>query len=360
VNASAGEDGREMTTLALGNGLAGIDARAVGEWIAAEIGGVELPLRFRLISGGRSNLTYAAEDAAGRRLVVRRPPLGELLESAHDMRREHHIIAALGGGPVPVPVALGYCADPAVTGAPFYVMEHVDGEIVRDEAAAERLLSVEARVRASESLIDVLADLHLLDLDRSGLASLARHDGYVERQLKRWQRQWQAIHTRELPQIEAARRLLQERRPQQQRASIVHGDYRLDNVSLDAAGNVCAVLDWELCTIGDPLADLGMLLLSWIGPGESSEHMLSPTPTSVSGFLQREQLLARYARATGLDVSQVNFYVALSYWKLACIAEGIYVRASSGAMGETSAQEVSRTAMQVPWLAELALRELDA
>jgi aminoglycoside phosphotransferase (APT) family kinase protein len=342
------------------NGLAGIDARHVGEWIASQISGVELPLRFQLISGGRSNLTYGAEDAAGRRLVVRRPPLGELLESAHDMRREHQIIAALGDSPVPVPVALGYCADPVVTGAPFYVMEHVAGEIVRDEGAAERLLSGEARIHASESLIDVLADLHRLDLDRSGLASLARHDRYVERQLRRWQRQWQAVHTRELPQIEAARRLLEERQPEQQRASIVHGDYRLDNVSLDSAGNVCAVLDWELCTIGDPLADLGMLLLSWVGPGESSEHMLSPTPTSAPGFLGREQLLARYARRTQLDLSEVQFYVALSYWKLACIAEGIYVRASSGAMGATSAEEVGRTAKQVPLLAELALQELDA
>jgi aminoglycoside phosphotransferase (APT) family kinase protein len=348
------ETGPEAAT----GSLPGIDAHSTESWLSDHLEGLTSPLCFELVSGGRSNLTYAVRDTAGRSIVLRRPPLGELLESAHDMQREHRIITALGPTSVPVPVALGYCRDASVTGAPFYVMDYVVGNIVRDEDDAERLLSSDARGRTAESMVDVLSSLHMLDADAVGLGTLGRHEGYVERQLRRWRGQWEAVRTRDVPAIDEARELLEADRPEQQRASIVHGDYRIDNVALAPDGSIVAVLDWELCTIGDPLADLGVLLLNWLAPGEPSDHMLSGTPTRRPGFPDREFLLRRYAERTRLDVSDIAFYVALAYWKLACIAEGIYVRDSATANGEVSERAVARTAAQVPRLAELALQTL--
>jgi aminoglycoside phosphotransferase (APT) family kinase protein len=338
----------------------GIDATAVSAWLVEHVPDVLAPLDFELISGGRSNLTYLVRDATDRRIVLRRPPLGELLESAHDMGREHRIISALGSSSVPVPTALGCCEDRAVTGAPFYVMDYVDAMIVRDEHDAARLLGEPARGRLADSLIEVLASLHGLSPEAIGLGTLGRHDSYVERQLRRWQRQWEAVRSREIPAIEEARRLLEERRPEQQRVSIVHGDYRIDNVAVAGDGSVAAVLDWELCTLGDPLADVGLLLLNWVGPEEPSDHMLSGTPTKLAGFPDRASLLGDYARHSGADVSQIGFYVALAYWKLACIAEGIYVRYRSGAMGEVSERAIEDMAERVPKLAGLALETLAA
>jgi aminoglycoside phosphotransferase (APT) family kinase protein len=338
----------------------GIDAAAVSDWLHEHVPDLLAPLHFELISGGRSNLTYLVRDATDRRIVLRRPPMGELLESAHDMSREHRIISALGSSAVPVPTALGCCEDRAVTGAPFYVMDYVDAMIVRDEHDAARLLGERARGRLADSLIEVLASLHGLRPEAIGLGTLGRHDSYVERQLRRWQRQWEAVRSREIPAIEEARRLLEERRPEQQRVSIVHGDYRIDNVAVAGDGSVAAVLDWELCTLGDPLADVGLLLLNWVGPEEPSDHMLSGTPTKLAGFPDRASLLENYARHSGADVSQISFYVALAYWKLACIAEGIYVRYRSGAMGEVSEKAIEDMAERVPKLAGLALETLAA
>jgi aminoglycoside phosphotransferase (APT) family kinase protein len=338
----------------------GVDSEAVGAWLAEHVPSMTAPLEFELISGGRSNLTYVVRDASSRHAVLRRPPLGKLLESAHDMGREHRIIAALGPTPVPVPQTLGYCADESVTGAPFYVMDYVDAEIVRDEHDAAELLTEDARVELAGSMIDVLASLHALDPDEIGLGTLGRHDGYVERQLKRWRRQWEAVQTRQIPAIEEARQLLEASCPEQQRASLVHGDYRIDNVAVRRDGSVAAVLDWELCTIGDPLADLGVLLLNWVGPGEPMEHMLNGTPTRLGGFPDRDFLLQRYAERSGADLSQIAFYVGLGYWRLACIAEGIYVRLATGAMGDASAESTRRVADQVPQLAEMALSALRA
>jgi aminoglycoside phosphotransferase (APT) family kinase protein len=338
----------------------GIDSDAVCDWLAEHVPSMVAPLQFELISGGRSNLTYIVRDAGARRAVLRRPPLGTLLESAHDMSREHRIIAALGQTPVPVAQALGFCSDERVTGAPFYVMDYVDAEIVRDEHDAAEVLSADARNELAASMIDVLAALHALDPDEIGLGTLGRHDGYVERQLKRWRRQWEAVQTRQIPAIEEARRLLEASRPKQQRISIVHGDYRIDNVAIRRDGSVAAVLDWELCTLGDPLADLGVLLLNWVGPDEPTEHMLNGTPTTLGGFPDRDFLLARYAERSGADLSQIAFYVGLGYWRLACIAEGIYVRLATGAMGDTSDAAIRRVGDQVPQLAEMALSALRA
>ena len=239
----------------------------VGVWLEANVDGAVGPFTAELIGGGRSNLTFTVTGADGRRLVVRRPPLGHVLATAHDVAREHRIIAALGPTPVPVPAALGLCTDEAVNGAPFYVMGFVDGEVL-DTPEKGRQLEPAVRAAASQHLINVLADLHAVDIDDVGLGDLARRHGYIERQLKRWTTQWANSKTRELPAIDEVAARLAARVPPEHEVVIAHGDYRFGNCLTDAAtGRIAAVLDWELCTLGDPLADVGYLAVYWTDPG---------------------------------------------------------------------------------------------
>jgi aminoglycoside phosphotransferase (APT) family kinase protein len=249
------------------------------------------------------------------------------------MAREFRIIAALGGS-YPVAAALGLCTDAEVNGAPFYVMSFVDGVVLRDAGTVERELPIAHRGRVGEALIDALADLHRLEPAAVGLDMLGRHEGYVERQLRRWERQWQESKTRELPLVEEVHARLQSLAPEQQRLSIVHGDYRLDNTIVSPDCGVGAVLDWELCTLGDPLADVAGLRVSWIDAGEDTGHMLSGIPTAAGGFPLWAELEERYARRTGLDLTPLPFYVAFAYWRLACIGEGVYARYLNGAMSD--------------------------
>jgi aminoglycoside phosphotransferase (APT) family kinase protein len=307
----------------------GIDPAGVTTWFEAHAAEVEPPLRFSLIAGGRSNLTYTVTDAAGRRFVLRRPPLGPLLPSAHDMGREHRIMAALAGSPVPVPPVVGLCTDEAVTGAPFYVMRFVDGLILRDPAVVEPVPEA-VRGAAAESLVDVLADLHATDPDDVGLGDLGRRDGYVERTLRRWRGQWEKSKSREIPLVDAVADRLAADIPAAGPTRIVHGDYRLDNcIVAPDDGAVRAVLDWELCTLGDPLADLGQLLMYWTEPDDEFSALYW-APTRAPGFPGRKDITARYAARSGRDLSDLDFYVALAYWKGACILEGVYVRYASG------------------------------
>jgi aminoglycoside phosphotransferase (APT) family kinase protein len=312
----------------------GIDTAQVTAWLR---GRTELsqPLRFDLIEGGRSNLTYRVTDPDGRRVILRRPPLHGVLESAHDMGREHRIISALEGTDVPVPTCVGYEADEQVTGAPFYVMRFVDGQVVRDRQGAEDLLTPEARRAASEDLVDVLVRLHTVDVDAVGLGELSRREGYLERQLRRWHGQLEKTRTRDLPLLDEVHRRLSASVPPQGAAAIVHGDYRLDNVILEPeTGAVKAVLDWELTTLGDPLADVGMLLVYWTEPDDEVQ-VLPTAPTRASGFARRADLIEQYQAASGRDLSGIGYHVAFGYWKLACILEGVYSRYASGAYGET-------------------------
>ncbi len=312
--------------------IQGIEVDPVTAWFQANAGEVRPPLSFELIQGGHSNLTYTVTDADGRRWVLRRPPLGQVLATAHDMGREHRILAALQPTPVPTPPVVGLCTDESVNGAPFYVMGYVDGVVVRDVNGAEAL-SVAQRRRAGESLVDTMADIHAVDLDAVGLSDLGRHEGYIERQLTRWYGQFEKSKTRELPVMEEVHERLREAVPEQGPATIVHGDYRLDNCMLGEDGQVIAVLDWEICTLGDPLADAGLLQVYWADPGEPT-HSGLPSPTSVEGFSTKAELLARYAERSGRDVSGIDYYVAFGYWKLACIIEGVYARYVGGAMGD--------------------------
>jgi aminoglycoside phosphotransferase (APT) family kinase protein len=331
----------------------------VGEWLTANVDGLRQPFDYQLVAGGRSNLTFRVVDGAGTTFVLRRPPLGNTLQSAHDMGREHRILSALVASDVPVPRTLGYCDDPAVNGASFYVMEYVGGPILRTPAVVERHFSAAQRRTVAFSLIDVLADLHAVDPDEVGLGSLGRKEDYIERQLRRWQQQWSEAKTREVPAIDEVHRWLADNVPAQQRPGIVHGDYRIDNVVYGLDGGVRAVLDWELCTLGDPLADLGMLLVSWVEEGEDGEHMLGRTPTSLRGFPCRGDIVARYAERTGFDVSLIHFYEAFGYWKLACIGEGVYSRYKAGVMGDDRDVSVQRLHNQVLLLAQRATELVD-
>jgi aminoglycoside phosphotransferase (APT) family kinase protein len=314
--------------------VAGIDREQVTAWLEQRAD-VTAPLAFDIIQGGRSNLTYVVTDAEGRRVVLRRPPLHGVLESAHDMGREHRIISALAQAAVPVPATIGFEDDDSVTGAPFYVMEHVKGVVLRDADAAASTLDAATRRAASEHLVDVLVDLHAVDVDAVGLGDLARREDYLARQLKRWRGQLHQARTRELPVLDEVHDRLAAAIPTQPGATIVHGDYRLDNLMLDPAdGRVLAVLDWELTTLGDPLADLGLLLVYWADPGDDLLPLLD-APTTVEGFLPRREVAARYAERSGRDLTEIDYYVAFGYWKLACILEGVYSRYSSGAYGDT-------------------------
>jgi aminoglycoside phosphotransferase (APT) family kinase protein len=312
----------------------GIDLAGVSAWFRANVAGVRPPLRVRQLAGGRSNLTYRVDDDAGASWVLRRPPLHGVLPSAHDMGREHRVIAALAGTPVPVPATFGLCQDPAVTGAPFYVMAYVDGIVPRDEASVAAGLDEPARAAAAGSLVDALVALHRVDPERVGLGQLGRHHGYLERQLTRWRRQLDQSRTRPLPALDEVHRRLAANLPAQVGpARIVHGDFRLDNVVLSPAGQVLAVLDWELCTLGDPLADLGLLLVYWAEPGDATLP-LGAAPTLMPGFGGRAAITEAYAAGSGRDLSRLDVYVAFASWKLAVILEGVVARHASGAYGE--------------------------
>jgi len=311
----------------------GIDPEAVTGWMKAH---VELtpPLAFELIAGGRSNLTYRVTDAEGRAWVLRRPPLGQVLATAHDMGREHRIISALKDTDVPVPPTAGLSADDSVNGAPFYVMDFVPGLIIRDVPTAEQL-TVEARTRAGNELVDVMARIHAVEPDAVGLGDLGRREDYIARQLKRWYGQWEKSKSRDLATVDSVHDDLLARIPDQGPAAIVHGDYRLDNCLLNTDGTVAAVLDWEICTLGDPMADLGLLVVYW-GEDGSGVAALPGAPTSAEGFPAASELVERYARVSGRDTSDIDFYIAFGYWKLACILEGVANRYRGGSMGTGS------------------------
>ena len=315
--------------------IEGIAEDRVTAWLAGNIAGVTPPLSFELIAGGRSNLTYRVTDQRGTDYVLRRPPASHVLPTAHDMSREHRIIAALGPAGLPVPPALGFCGDESVNGRPFYVMGYVAGHILRDTEQTEKVLDEAGRRRASESLADTLADIHAVDVDAVGLGDLGRKEGYIARQLKRWYSQFQQsaeMVGQDLPIIDEVHSELAARIPPQGPAAIVHGDYRLDNTMLGDDGNVKAVLDWEICTLGDPLADIGLLMVYWSEPADAYAP-LGAAPTTLAGFFSRAELQERYARRSGRDLSELPFYVAFGYWKLACILEGVYARYAGGAKG---------------------------
>lgn len=311
----------------------GIDAPGVSAWLKERVPACEGEVSYSLITGGHSNLTFKCEDEAGNAYVLRRPPLGHVLESAHDMSREYKIIHALRDSSVPVPTTYGLCQDKDVNGADFYLMEYVDGLVLNDSVVGATVKEADRRP-LGEHVINILCDLHAVDIDAVGLGDLGRKEAYLARQLKRWVKQWEASKTHEIPEMEECARILEERMPEQDGASIVHGDFRLGNMIVKG-DSVLAILDWELCTLGDPLADLGYILNNWVSaeevevPGEGDQ-----SPTAVGGFPSRDELTEIYCQRTGRDVSDINYYRAFQHWRLAAIGQGVYKRYLMGAMGE--------------------------
>ena len=343
---------------------AGIAADSVTKWMEANVDGVVGPLSFQLIAGGRSNLTFGVTDANGRKTVLRRPPISHVLASAHDMGREHKIISALRDTPVPVPPALGFCEDESVNERPFYVMDFVEGHILRDSRQTEKLMDEDTRRAMGNDLVDVLAAIHAVDVDAVGLGDLGRRESYIERQLKRWYGQFQQSQKQEeeggfgrpAPIVDEVYAELMARIPPQREGTLVHGDYRLDNTMVGEEGKVRAVLDWELCTLGDPLADVGTLHVYWSDRNQTANLPVVPT-TSLPGFPTRDELSKRYAATSGREISDLPYYTAFAYWRLACIIEGVYARYAAGAMGADGAQ-ASGFAQGVIHQAEQARRAL--
>ncbi len=310
----------------------GYDQESVNEWIRANIDGLEPPFEWERLVGGHSNLTFALTDQAGRKAVIRRPPLGELLPKAHDMGREFKVIKALGPTSVPVPIAYGYCEDPAVTGAHFYVMSEVDGQAFYTAEEVEATLSLESRVRLSNSFMDTLASLHALDPIELGLGDLGRHDGYVGRQLRTWYGSWEASKEAadfDDPRLHEMHEMLVASLPKQGPPRVVHGDYGTHNVMVGPDGIITAVLDWEIATLGDPMADFAYALNAWVDPSDDLTY--APfSATAAPGFLTRDELIARYADATNCDLSQLGYYRTFNYFKTACILHGVYARYRMG------------------------------
>jgi aminoglycoside phosphotransferase (APT) family kinase protein len=307
-------------------------------------------LRARLITGGRSALTYELTDDAGRRHVLRTPPRTSDTAESHDISREYSILAALAQSPVPVPRMEALCEDNGVLGAPFYVAEFVDGTVLgtRSDGAG---LEPAARVSVSHSIVDALAAIHSVDVVEVGLDGLGRGTGYLERQLRRWSARAAGPDALSGPLILEVHDALAAHVPEPQRACLVHGDYKFPNVMIDVeTGAVRAVLDWELATLGDPLADLGNLLAMWPNPGEPA---LFDAPTSNHGFLTRADVVERYASRSRLDVSAADWYQAFALWKVACLLTGVVERYRAGAMAEDDF-DVDAGARLVGELAEAA------
>ncbi len=335
--------------------LPGIDPVAVTAWMSDHVDGLVAPLAFSLIAAGGSNLTYRVSDSAGNQWAVRRPPTAHVLASAHDMGREWKIIEGLGRGTgVPVPEAVAFCADTGIIGAPFSIMGFVDGLILRDAASATVLSAADART-ATESLVDVQVAFHTLDPESCGLGDLGRPTGYVERQLARWRKQYEAGKVRELPLLEDLHRRMSASVPAEQHpGGLAHGDYRFDNTVLGPDHHIAAVLDWELCTRGDPVADFCWSLMYWADPGDTF-FFLSDPPTVGSQFIRRDEYSALYAARSGFDLSDRDWYMAFSYWKQSCIVEGAYARRLAGARtGASSTTDPHTIAERVDTMLVLA------
>jgi aminoglycoside phosphotransferase (APT) family kinase protein len=315
----------------------GADPVVVGPYLAEvlhEPGWRECTVQ--LISGGKSNLTYRVDSPAGS-VILRRPPLGHVLPTAHDMVREHTVMTALAPTDVPVPRTLHLCTDTAVLGQPFYVMERVEGHICRSDLPPGYADEPEQRRAIGVALVDVLAALHSVDPDAVGLAEFGHPAGYRERQVRRWVKQWDATRIEGHEELDGLAGELAAAVPTTQRSAVVHGDYRLDNTMLDPAelGRIAAVLDWEMSTLGDPLADLGILLGYWSQADDSGPHLQAsvvPSATVLPGFPTRTEVAELYAARTGLDLTPLPWYVSFAAFKLAVVCAGIVARVRGGAM----------------------------
>ena len=297
---------------------------------------LDYEFKFEQFKVGRSNITFKIFDDSNV-YVLRRPPFGKKLESAHNMQREFKIITELSKNNLKVPKPVLLCIDKQISEDDFYIMEYIEGETIADNFIAEKYSEV-GKQKISESFISTLAELHSFNVLNSKLSDLGKHENYVSRQLNRWNKQFDAQKVRNISDLDVATKLLFENIPTQQKVSIVHGDYRLDNVRI-SKNSVAAVVDWELCTLGDPLADLGTVIASWSNKDEVDTPFIY-SPSLSEGFPSRQQILNLYEEKSNLNLNEIEFYVRLSFWKHAMIMEGVYVRYSLGYYGNVDKKDV--------------------
>ncbi len=334
-------------------GPEGYEVGPVEAWIRENVPSLTPPFAWTRLEGGHSNLTYRIDDAEGQSAVIRRPPQGELLPKAHDMSREWALISALGPTPVPVPAALGFCESPDVTGAWFYIMGLIDGHPLYNADDTNRYVPEPERRKMAFSFIDCLAALHDVDPDEVGLGDLGKKDNYVGRQLKTWYRSWMAsIEPADFddPRAHELQQFFLDNMPDQGPARVVHGDYGVHNVLIGPDCTVAAVVDWEISTLGDPLADLAYALNQWPDPTDK-EPPLPEGATAPPGFPARSELAERYAQQTGRDLSMLDYYVGFNRWKTAAIVHGVYARYCEG--------KKSTDGIDLPEMRERISRSLD-
>lgn len=333
----------------------GINNTAVTRWFASHVPGCEPPFDFELIAAGASNLTFRVTDQRGSTWALRRPPTGGRIATAHDMAREWRIMHALDSvdSGVPVPKMVALCEDESINDAPFYVMEFVEGIILRHEETCTDM-TVEQCLAATESLIDVQIAMHKLDLDATGLADLGKHGGYVERQLKRWKKQVDLGGVRKLPLLDSLHDRLMKNIPEETNGiGLAHGDYRFDNTIMGPDYRLIAVLDWELCTLGDPIADFCWSMMYWADPGDKVTFYQRP-PTLFKNFMRRDEMVKLYEQRSGFDVTNLDYYITFSWWKMACIVEGVYARMLKGGSGGLKSSSVEEIEVRVTDLLSMA------
>ena len=329
------------------------DERRVEEFLRGKLTGTENPLTVRQFGGGAANLTYLL-DYGSREYVLRRPPLGPVAPSAHDMARESKVLLRLWQAFPLAPRAFLFCDDESVVGAPFFVMERRQGVVIRGSIPAVYSSWRDAPARMSRALIESLADLHAVDFEAIGLGDLGRPAGFIHRQIEGWWRRWQAAKLEDLRAMDAVYEWLRSNQPPENVPSLVHNDYKLDNVMLDAddPGRVVAVFDWDMCTLGDPLSDVGALLAWWCLPDDPPHFRAMAMMPLDDRFLRREELVARYAEYSGRDVSAIHFYHALSLFRVTVIIAQIYVRY---VRGQTQDERFAAFGPRIPAAAQAAL-----
>jgi aminoglycoside phosphotransferase (APT) family kinase protein len=339
----------------------GADPDVVGPYLAKVLGDEAWRApTITLIAGGKSNLTYRVTSSAGD-VILRRPPLGHVLPTAHDMTREYTAMAALAGTVVPVPKMLHLSRESDLLGQPFYVMEAVEGHVCRETLPAGYADQPAQRRAIGEGLVRTLGDLHNVDPLEVGLGQFGRPEGYLARQVARWTKQWDATRLPGMDSVDHLAADLASSVPATQRSTIVHGDFRLDNTILDPStpGRIAAVLDWEMSTLGDPLADLGILLVYWSQADDATERSLGtvvPAATVLEGFPTRAEVMSLYADRSGLDLTELPWYVAFAFWKLAVVCAGIVARVRGGAMVGEGFDGIEA---RIPALVDMGRKTLD-